>query len=386
MAIQVLLIDDDEDDYLLIRDSLREVTGETFSLDWAAGYEQGLEKAQKREHDLFLIDYRLGEHNGLELLKKLLEEDQRTPMILLTGYGDRDVDLEAMRLGAADYLVKGQLSPQLLARAIRYSIKHAKDLEILREREAHILHQDRLASIGLLASGLAHEIGTPLGVIRGRAEYLSMVAGESETLKKGLDVIVNQIDRISKLIYSLLHLARSERSPIMTSIKLHGIIDQVTNLMSHEIRKNNIELEVILPSDAAVRAEPEPLVQVVLNLMVNAVHAIETAIKSGRISGHRIRVKVSEQGEFWLFTIEDTGCGISEKNLSNIFKPFFTTKEVGVGTGLGLATSYRIIQSWGGAIQVQSREGFGSLFKVLLPQSLFHQSLVNRSNDDLGTE
>lgn len=367
MAIRVLLIDDDEDDFLLIRDSLGEVQGETFELEWASGYSQGVEKARKREHDLFLIDYRLGEFNGLELLRELLDTDQRTPMILLTGHGDCDVDLEAMRLGAADYLVKGQLSPQILARTIRYSIKHAKDLEVLREREAHIIHQDRLASVGLLASGLAHEIGTPLGVIRGRAEYLSMLAENSETMNKGLDVIINQIDRISKLIYSLLHLARSEPSPMMTSVKLDAIIDQVTSLMSHEIRKSKIELEVLLPSEASVRAESDPLAQVILNLMVNAVHAIEAAIQAGRTTGHKIVLKVFEQGEFWILSVEDTGCGISEKNLGNIFKPFFTTKEVGVGTGLGLATSYRIIQSWGGSIQVQSREGVGSIFKVLLP-------------------
>lgn len=376
VLLRVLLIDDDEDDYLLIRDSLREVEEETFNLDWAPGYEKGLELAQKRSHDVFLIDYRLGEHNGLLLLKKLLETDQRTPMILLTGHGDCEVDLEAMRIGAADFLVKAQLSPQLLARAIRYSMKHARDLETLREREAHILHQDRLASIGLLASGLAHEIGTPLGVIRGRAEYLSMLSNDSETLKKGLDVIMSQIDRISKLIYSLLHLARSERSPIMTSVPLHAVIDQVTSLMSYEIRKLNIDLHVGIPQNVTVRAEPEPLTQVILNLMVNAVHAIESSIKAEKESkaekekSHQIVLKVNEQDEFWVLSLEDTGCGISEKNLSHIFKPFFTTKEVGVGTGLGLATSYRIVQSWGGSIQVQSREGVGSVFKVLLHREL----------------
>jgi signal transduction histidine kinase len=370
MAIKVLLIDDDEDDCILIRDLLREVEGETFAVDWVPSYRGGIEAAAKKEHDIFLIDFRLGEFNGLDLLRKLLEDGVKIPMILLTGHGDREVDLEAMKVGAADYLVKGQLSSQLLARSIRYSIKHAKDLETLREREAHILHQDRLASIGLLASGLAHEIGTPLGVIRGRAEYLSMVSAESETLKKGLDVIISQIDRISKLIYSLLNLARSERSPIMTEVKVQGILDQVSSLMSHELRKHQIELKVSVPADARFKAEPEPLVQVVLNLMVNSVHAIEAASKSGRTSDHRITVSVTEQGEFWVLSVDDTGCGISEKNLGNIFKPFFTTKEIGVGTGLGLATSYKIVQSWGGSIQVQSKEGVGTVFRILLPKAL----------------
>jgi C4-dicarboxylate-specific signal transduction histidine kinase len=196
-----------------------------------------------------------------------------------------------------------------------------------------------------------------------------MLSGDSEILKKGLDVIMSQIDRISKLIYSLLHLARSERSPMMTSVQLHEVIDQVTSLMSHEIRKLNIDLQVAISHSVTVHAEPEPLVQVILNLMVNAVHAIESSMKAGRQGSHQIVLKVVEQGEFWVLSLEDTGCGISEKNLGHIFKPFFTTKEVGVGTGLGLATSYQIVQSWGGSIQVQSREGVGSVFKVLLHSS-----------------
>ena len=116
-------------------------------------------------------------------------------------------------------------------------------------------------------------------------------------------------------------------------------------------------------------AEAAPLHQVLLNLLVNAVHAIEEACKQGRVSGHFIRIGVEKKDAQFVLYMQDSGCGISETNLRNLFKPCFTTKDIGVGTGLGLATSYRIGESWGGSISVESKEGIGTTFKVLLPGS-----------------
>lgn len=385
MAIHVLLIDDDEDDFVLMRDYLNEVEGETYVLDWAKSYEEGIEAAKKRVHQVFLIDFRLGEFSGLDLLRHLIEgegekadkkpvglpyrDSRRIPMILLTGQGDRHVDIEAMQVGAADYLVKGQLSSQILARSIRYSIKHAQDLEILREREEHILHQDRLASVGLLASGLAHEIGTPLGVIRGRAEYLAMLNQSSEVTVKSLEVIISQIDRISKLIFSLLNLARRERIPELRDVRVREVLDQVAQLMSHELQKNGVRFDMDVAEEALVRAEWEPLTQIFLNFFVNSIHAIQRAVEQGRVTGHRIAVSLVRQDNFCAISFEDTGCGISEADLAHVFKPFFTTKGVGVGTGLGLATCEKIVQSWGGSLDVRSKEGEWTVFRVVLKLS-----------------
>ncbi|MDR3608582.1 MAG: ATP-binding protein [Oligoflexia bacterium] len=371
--VRILLIDDDEDDCIMLRDLLTAVDGQKFAVEWASSYEAGKKALLSREHDVCFLDYRLGAKTGLDLLKEAIADGVKTPMILLTGYGEHEVDLEAMRVGAADYLVKDQVTSLLLERSIRYSIHRRQAMQAILDREAQILVQDRLASVGLLASSLAHEIGTPLGVIRGRAEYLELQLRNDPGIKKNVDIIIAQIDRVSKLIRSLLNLARGDQMKTAGQVYLGEIVAEVIELMAHELRKHEIEIknELVQAQSVpiAVRAEAGPLHQVLLNLLVNSVHAIETAMKGGRTTGHFIRVSVQDMGTQWALTVEDTGCGISEKNLKNLFKPFFTTKDIGVGTGLGLVTSYRIVESWGGAIQVSSVEGKGASFQILLPKS-----------------
>jgi PAS domain S-box-containing protein len=248
--------------------------------------------------------------------------------------------------------------------------ERAQTTRALLDREAQILMQDRLASVGLLASSLAHEIGTPLGVIRGRAEYLEIQVQGEPNVKKNVDIILAQIDRVSKLIQSLLNIARGDQIHQAGDIHLNYIVSEVLELLGHEFRKNKISIKNELTTDIAitVKAESGPLHQVILNLLINAVHAIQTAIKTGRTEGHTITVSAIEMADQWALLIQDSGCGISEVNLKNLFKPFFTTKDIGKGTGLGLATSYGIVQSWGGSIEVKSIEHQGTEFKVLLPK------------------
>ena len=368
--VRVLLIDDDADDCLMLRDLLADVRWKKFNVEWASSYDAGKSALARKSHDVCFLDYRLGGRTGLDLLKEAVAEDCKIPIIVLTGFGEPDVDLEAMKVGAADFLVKDQISALLLERSIRYSIHRAQAMQSILDREAQILMQDRLASVGLLASSLAHEIGTPLGVIRGRAEYLELQLRNDPQIKKNVDVIISQIDRVSKLIRSLLNLARGDQMKSAGQIFLNETVIEVIDLMAHELKKHGIEVRNELTQNilVKVRGEAEPLHQVLLNLLVNSVHAIETAIKEGRDSDHFIRISAQDLDSRWALNVEDSGCGISEKNLKNLFKPFFTTKEIGVGTGLGLATSYRIIESWRGSIQVKSIEGKGAEFQILLPK------------------
>lgn len=239
---------------------------------------------------------------------------------------------------------------------------YAKELE---ESQAQVIQQDRLASLGLLASSLAHEIGTPMGIIRSRAEMAAKKAG-NESLKKDMDTIIGQIDRIAKLVHSLLNLARERRSDFGGSVNLAEVIKDIVNLIQHELARKGISLVGENVPEVLVKAEAGPLGQVLLNLLVNSVHAIEEAVKSGRKSDHTITVSVDNSDSFVEISIRDTGAGISPKNLSNLFKPFFTTKDIGQGTGLGLATSYKLVQSWSGSITADSVVGEGSVFKIKL--------------------
>ncbi len=379
---QILLIDDDEDDYVQIRDLFSDLTHNKYRLTWKSSFRDGLDALIRNQEqsafDACLLDYQLGEHTGLDILAEVQKLDSACPIIFLTGLGDFDLDVKAMQTGASDYLVKSALTSQLLERSIRYSIKHASDLRELHENRALILQQDRLASLGLLASSLAHEIGTPLGIIRSRAELAEKKAKDSgansTSLRDDMSVIVTQIDRISKLVHSLLHLSRGGPSGNTSAVDLHQVIEDVVNLIRPELDKKNIHLDLVLEQPVLVQAEAGPLGQVFLNLFVNAVHAIDEAVKTGHARDHGIELRVeSIQGQSpadrkTLITLADTGCGISAKNISQIFKPFFTTKDVGVGTGLGLATSYKLVQSWGGTISVRSKEGKGAKFSITLLQ------------------
>lgn len=265
-----------------------------------------------------------------------------------------------------------QAEEQLRVYADQLEHKNAelnKLIQQVTEREAQILMQDRLASVGLLASSLAHEIGTPLGVIRGRAEYMEMKLKDDPEVKKSATVIITQIDRVSKLIRSLLNLARGEKKEHVESVAPRSICLELQELMGHEFRKNEIAMQCEIDGNVRVKAESGPLNQVLLNLLVNSLHAIEAAKKQGRTSGHLMRAHAEDRGASWAIHLADSGCGISEKNLKNLFQPFFTTKDIGKGTGLGLATSYRIVESWGGKIEVKSAEGKGTEFTLILPKA-----------------
>lgn len=150
-ALKVLLIDDDEEDYIITRDLLVDIADQTFHLDWIDTYEAALKALAHSQHDVYLIDYRFGKHDGLELLREAIALGCQAPLILLTGWGDRAVDVKAMEAGAADYLVKSQLGAPLLERSIRYAIERRR---AQRERDNLIAElQTALAEVKTL-SGL----------------------------------------------------------------------------------------------------------------------------------------------------------------------------------------------------------------------------------------
>lgn len=148
LRLRVLLIEDDEDDYVLTRDLLLGIPFAEYKMNWASSYDAGLEAIGRGEYDVCILDYRLGEHDGLALLHHMMEMKCKIPVIFLTGRGDHEVDVEAMRAGAADYLVKGQISADLLERSIRYSLERRRSQD---EREKLIFElEGALKSIKVL--------------------------------------------------------------------------------------------------------------------------------------------------------------------------------------------------------------------------------------------
>jgi two-component system sensor histidine kinase/response regulator len=368
---RVLLIDDDEDDFVHVRDLLRDVRSANYDLTWESSYDGGLRALRERKFDACLLDYKLGEKSGLDFLVEAKKRNFTYPIIFLTGMIDFELDIKAMESGASDFLVKDQLTSPLLERSIRYSVKHASDFEELKQTRAQLLQQDRLASLGLLASSLAHEIGTPLGIIRSRAELDGKRASSNPEIQNNVNVVVTQIDRITKLVNSLLHLARGSKSDFATSVELDSVIQDVLNLLEHEFGRKGIDLKKEITAECKIKAEAGPLGQVLLNLLINAIHAIEDADKSSPQKKNQVILRVEDLESEVKISIIDNGPGISEENQRELFKPFFTTKDIGHGTGLGLATSLSIVKSWGGSIAVTSHLGQGSTFAVSIPKSRF---------------
>lgn len=232
--------------------------------------------------------------------------------------------------------------------------------------EKQVMHQDRLASVGLLASGLAHEIGTPLGTVRGRAEMLMMKLKNNSAAVSSLSVIISQIDRVSKLINSLLRVARSSDEVLLTKVNVKSVIAEIENLISERCKRSNIKLIVECEQSLNVFAEYSRLEQVLINLCINALHAIQDEKSFGK-SNHFIKILCQQDDETVSIVVSDSGCGISNENLDKLFQPFFTTKDIGKGTGLGLAIVAKIIEELNSKITVSSKVGEGTDFKITIP-------------------
>ncbi len=224
--------------------------------------------------------------------------------------------------------------------------------------EFQLRQTERLAEMGTLASGMAHEIGTPMNVILGRAEYLMRKSSE-EVTKKGLATIVAQVERITKIMNQLLSFAR-RRPTERRLLDLAGVVHDILDVMQEKIGRRGIKIETVLKSGVhKVRADRDQMGQVVLNLVMNAIQAMP--------NGGTLRVSLESKGSQVTLSVTDTGCGIPKENILKLFTPFFTTKEVGEGTGLGLTVTHGIIQEHDGTIFVKSELGKGATFTMVLP-------------------
>jgi signal transduction histidine kinase len=235
--------------------------------------------------------------------------------------------------------------------------------EQLKEFEHKLRQVERLALIGTVASGIAHEVGTPLNIISGRVEMLVNKAGTDERLQKDLNIINQQIERITKIIRELLSVSRP-REHAVTDIDVNELLTGVLQFLSVPIEKSRIHVSLNVDGcGSVVHGDKDQLQQVFLNLIVNALQSIEG---SGKID---IRAAcVDRDGSNYVCVeIADTGKGIARENLEKIFDPFFSTKSHGEGTGLGLPIVRDIVKKHDGYISVESEIGKGSTFSVLLP-------------------
>lgn len=239
----------------------------------------------------------------------------------------------------------------------------------LRRAQAETVRGEKLASVGLLASGIAHELNNPLTGILTFSHLLRRKTPDGSADAEDLDLVIRETKRCAGIIKRLLDFAR-DKAPENKFTDINRVIEDTVQIVERPANLRDIEIALDLDRTLpAIWADPDQIKQVVMNMLVNAQHAVE---EKGSITVTTARTERPQPGNggpvpMLEIAIADTGCGIPEANLKRIFDPFFTSKAVGKGTGLGLSVSHGIIEAHGGLIEVVSKVGEGSTFRVLLP-------------------
>jgi len=375
----VLLIEDDQDDYLLTRDLLEEIVEPTYELVWIADFESGLAAVLEQNYDVALIDYRLGVRDGVELLRTARAQHCTAPLILLTTLNDRETDLAAMQAGATDFLSKRGITSSLLERTIRYSVqKHRLErqrLELAQAQTARHAAERANEAKTLFLANVSHELRTPMNAILGMTE-LAMEEKLPAAARELLQTAQESSHHLLALLNELLDFSRLESGKFVLEIapfRLREALDVSLKALEVKAEQKGLRFEVSIDPEA-----PDLLVgdalrirQILVNLVGNAIKFTE----QGSISVV-VQCEAVSLGEATLhLSVQDTGIGVPAERQVDIFAPFTqadasTTRRYG-GTGLGLAIASSLIEAMRGKIWLESDEGVGSTFHftITLPRA-----------------
>jgi signal transduction histidine kinase len=405
---RILVVDDEE----CVRQLFTSYLGETYSCAAAADAQEALELLSREPFALVVTDVQLPGLSGIELLRKITDRYKTTAVIIVSGIDRSQRVMDAIRLGASDYLVKPceldvlsisverALERRILVRNAR---RYKQDLEnrnaeLARQKtemerlQAQVLQVEKMASLGQMAAGVAHELNNPAGFIYSNIDLLKEhidrlkrcladyddvqlspeAAARIAAIKKEIDYdnIVADLgsilsdchigaERIRDVVQNLRLFSRLDESAVKR-VDLNEGIESTVRLLSGYYKSGSITLVRDYGEIPQVNCYAAQLNQVWMNLLVNAAQAI------GESEGE-VRITTGCEGHTVIVSINDTGPGIPPEQLKKIFDPFFTTKPVGEGTGLGLSISHGIIQRHGGKIEVESATGQGTTFTISLP-------------------
>ncbi len=311
----------------------------------------------------------------MELIFHIIKERYpKTEVLLLTGHAATQDGVDGIKSGAFDYLSKPIELEHLLGKIRQAYEKIRREEEKLREAVfrdrmgQQMIATERLASLGTLAAGVAHEINNPLAIIKESAGWMKLILGKEELKemprRQDFDLALNKIEkgieRAKRITLQLLGFARKDDS-VLAEVNLRVLSDEAVQLVEREAVNKDIEIsQEIDHSTGIIWSDPYKLRQVLINLLTNAIHATGT--------GGKITIMLEETGEEKILAVRDTGQGIPRENLDRIFEPFFSTKSPGEGTGLGLFVTRGIIEKLGGTIKVRTHLGEGTTFSIKLPK------------------
>lgn len=473
----MLMVEDDEDDFVLTRGLVATRENANIQLEWIDNYADALTAIQRHEYDVYLVDYRLGEHTGIELIQEAFRQGSSAPMILLTGQDDVSVDYSALELGAADYLVKGRIDAQLLGRSIRYALRQAETLaelvknenkyrtlfersmdaifvmdnrmvfqdanpsveqllgysrddlrklnvarlfanvsslrelrfnvrqnnqlkdyettlisrngrkrtclisiwavddntgksdwyqgiirDVTEQKRAQqdLLVAEKLSMTGKIARSIAHEVRNPLTNLSLALEQLKEeLPPNDEYTEVFTDIIHRNVERIGQLITEMLNSSKHrelDRKPQ----DLTAVVQDTLHLVRDRLKLKSMQLKTNFdPSPCIALLDHEQIKTALLNIFINAVEAMQPNVGVLDVSTF-----CTDEDQVCV-AVRDNGSGISEENRQRLFDPFFTGKSTGMG--LGLTTTQNIINSHRGIIEVESKLGEGTTFRIYFP-------------------
>ncbi|MCX6543698.1 MAG: response regulator [Acidobacteria bacterium] len=373
-TLSLLLVEDNPADVDMIRDLLSEPGPTHFELEVIDRLAGAIERTQRGDINLVLLDLGLPDSNGLETFVSFHRAAPEVATIVLTGNNDQDVAVAAVAAGAQDFFVKGEVRGNLLVRAARYAVERKQAEESRKKLQAQLLQAQKMESVGRLAGGIAHDFNNLLTVINGTAALASMGLAGDDPLRLDLQEIGRAGERAAALTRQLLAFSHMQvMQPIV--MNLGAAVADLRRMLQRLIGE---DVDLILkpgPGMGCVRADPGQIEQVIMNLVVNARAAMPTG---GSLTIETRSVDLDEAfaanhppiqpGPHVLLAVSDTGVGMDEATRDRIFEPFFTTKPLGQGTGLGLATVRGIVTQSRGSIWVDTELGRGTRFEIYLPR------------------
>jgi len=369
--IRLLLVDDE----LAFINSLSKVFKNKGIVPETAGNgEECLSLLEKKSVDVVVLDVKMPGMNGIETLRHIKSKYPETEVILLTGHANTRDGVEGVKSGAFDYLSKPIEIEHLLGKIkqafekIRLMEENRRQEELRVRIEKQMVVTERLASLGTMAVGVAHEINNPIAIINEAADWMRLLLKRKELsemplkdeFETVLDKIDRAVDRTKRITHQLLQSVKNH-DPVFYEVNLQELADESIGLVSGEAAERKISIVREMDRDpGSIWSDPYQLRQVLINLLTNALDATK--------AGGKITIRTESGGDRVCVEVVDAGEGIPKENRDKIFEPFFTTKSPGKGTGLGLFVSRSIVEKLGGTIEFESRLGEGTVFRITMPR------------------
>jgi len=351
--LKILLVEDDEDDYVIIRKMFSKIPGQTYDLEWASEFEEALLKTSQTEYDLFLVDYRLGIRNGLELLRILHDRGYLAPVIFLTGKGGHEIDMQAMKGGASDYLEKGDLNHILLERSIRYNIERARTLQILRDSEQKLRNlSEKLLNAQekerkIISREIHDSLGSTLTAIRYALEQNVMTSGsKGKTATIPLEQI---IEMVREAIRESQRISSSLRPSILDDLGLIPALSSLSREWAKIYNNIRIEKELEVPDDDI----PESIKIVIYRIAQESLNNVSKHSRAGKVI-----LSITKKGAGIELRIQDDGRGF------DVDEAIYSRVSQG---GMGLGGMRERAELSNGTLEIRSKKGKGTVIRAFWP-------------------